>query len=291
MAPTLSPVHCLWLVLPLMAGCAGVPARVESYAPPVPARGIVIVVDGAGGYPTASRSITAAVEQARLPLCVRTFEWSFGRLRPLADVRDSEHSRCRGDELAGEVNRYRASYPGVGVSLIGFSAGSVVVLAAAERLPANALERIVLLAPAVSTEYNLRRALLSARGGMDVFTSQPRSLVARPGNRRRGDSGRHTRPGRRTGRVPAAGAVPERNRAGGPAAATSVGAGSGLDRQRGRARRQPRAGVSQGVCLAAAHTLSVASASMTLCRPEEAAMRKKTNRNLTLEQSIDTTRP
>jgi len=159
-------------VLPLMAGCAGVQARVESYAPPVPARGIVIVVDGAGGYPTASRSITAAVEQSRLPLYVRTFEWSLGRLRPLADVRDGEHSRCRGEVLAGEVNRYRTSYPGVGVSLIGFSAGSVVVLAAAERLPANALERIVLLAPAVSTDYDLRRALLSARAGMDVFTSQ-----------------------------------------------------------------------------------------------------------------------
>jgi pimeloyl-ACP methyl ester carboxylesterase len=172
MAPTLSRVRYLWLVLPLVSGCAGVPARVESYAPPVPARGIVIVADGAGGYPTASRSITAAAEQCRLPLFVRTFDWSNGRLRPLADMRDGEHSRCQAEVLACEVNRYRASYPGVPISLVGFSAGSVVVLGAAERLPANALERIVLLAPAVSTAYDLRRALLSARGGMDVFTSQ-----------------------------------------------------------------------------------------------------------------------
>jgi pimeloyl-ACP methyl ester carboxylesterase len=172
MAPTRLRARSLWLVLPLLAGCAGMPGRVECYSPPGPARGIVIVVDGAGGYPTAVRSITAAVEQSRLPLYVRSFEWSLGRLRPLADMRDGEHSRCRGEELAGEVNRYRASYPGVPVSLVGFSAGSVVVLTAAERLPVNALERVVLLAPAVSAGYDLRRALASARAGMDVFTSE-----------------------------------------------------------------------------------------------------------------------
>jgi hypothetical protein len=172
MAPTLSRARCLWLVLPLVSGCAGMSRRIECYSPPVPPRGIVLVLDGAGGYTTASSAVATAAEQARLPLYVRSFDWSLGRLRPLADMRDQEHSRCQGEALAAEVSRYHVSYPGIPVYLVGFSAGSVVVLTAAERMPVDSLERIVLLAPAVSAGYDIRRALASARGGMDVFTSQ-----------------------------------------------------------------------------------------------------------------------
>jgi hypothetical protein len=46
-----------------------------------------------------------------------------------------------------------------------------VVRAAAESLPPDSLDRIVLLAPAVSSCYDLRRALASARRGVDAFTS------------------------------------------------------------------------------------------------------------------------
>src|SRR5205807_2637254 len=46
-----------------------------------------------------------------------------------------------------------------------------VVLAAAEALPPDSVDRIVLLAPAVSSAYDLRPALACARGGVDVFYS------------------------------------------------------------------------------------------------------------------------
>jgi len=48
-----------------------------------------------------------------------------------------------------------------------------VALAAAERLPPDSLERIVLLAAGgVVRTYDLRRALVSARQGLDVFSSE-----------------------------------------------------------------------------------------------------------------------
>jgi pimeloyl-ACP methyl ester carboxylesterase len=156
----------------LLSGCAGLPSRVESRAPPCKASGIVFVADGAGGYQRASLSIAAVSDQLRLPLYVRSFDWTHGQGRGLADVTDVEYARCQGRLLAEEVCRFRAAYPGVPIYLVGFSAGSTVTLAAAERLPADALERIVLLAPAVSAGYDLRRALASARRGMDVFTSE-----------------------------------------------------------------------------------------------------------------------
>ena len=39
-------------------------------------------------------------------------------------------------------------------------------------MPPGSLERIVLLAPAVSNEYDLRPALRTSRQGIDVFTSR-----------------------------------------------------------------------------------------------------------------------
>jgi pimeloyl-ACP methyl ester carboxylesterase len=162
----------LFCLLPLLAGCAGVPVQVESRAPLESARGIVFVLGGAGSFPTAQRAVAQAADELHLPLHVRSFEWGHGLGRGLADEVDYENARLQGLRLAEEVCRYRQAYPSVPISLVGYSAGSAVVLAAAESLPVDSLERIVLLAPAVSSGYDLRCALRSARCGMDVFTSR-----------------------------------------------------------------------------------------------------------------------
>src|SRR5262249_10271481 len=60
-------------------------------------------------------------------------------------------------------------HPGCKVWFLSHSAGSQVVLAAAENLPPESVERIVLLAPSVSADYDLRQALACARRGIDVF--------------------------------------------------------------------------------------------------------------------------
>ncbi len=159
-----------WLLL-LLSGCAGMPAPVVSRASPCAARGIVLVVDGAGGYQNAPRSIAEMTDALHLPLHVRSFDWTHGRGRGVADVVDLGYSRCQAALLAEEISRYRGTFPGMPIYLVGFSAGCAVALQAAERLPPDTLERIVLLAPAVSANYDLRGALASARLGIDVFTS------------------------------------------------------------------------------------------------------------------------
>src|SRR5206468_13121931 len=47
-----------------------------------------------------------------------------------------------------------------------------VALEATRCLEPDSLERIILLAPAVSADYDLRPALVAARSGIDVFTSK-----------------------------------------------------------------------------------------------------------------------
>ena len=67
--------------------------------------------------------------------------------------------RARGRELAGLVLAQKQARPDMPVSLVGHSAGSFVVLVAAEQLPPDTLERIVLLSPSVSSGYDVRPAL------------------------------------------------------------------------------------------------------------------------------------
>src|SRR5205807_1552488 len=59
-----------------------------------------------------------------------------------------------------------------GVIFAVHSAGSAVCLAAAEALPPDSIERIILLSPSIASDYDLRPSLRSAREGIDVFCSR-----------------------------------------------------------------------------------------------------------------------
>jgi pimeloyl-ACP methyl ester carboxylesterase len=168
-------IPCL-LTMSLLAGCASVPARVEVGlpAPPEPsgAAGVVVCADGAGGFGGTTRALRTALAEQGSPLAVQCFEWSHGYGRVLADQMDCEHAQAEGRKLAQCVLAYRARCPGQPIYLVAHSAGSNVVLCAAGALPAGSVERIVLLAPAVSADYDLRPALRCARSGIDVFYSE-----------------------------------------------------------------------------------------------------------------------
>jgi pimeloyl-ACP methyl ester carboxylesterase len=77
----------------------------------------------------------------------------------------------KADELAAEVARIKREDPDRPVYLVGKSGGTGVVLLAAERLPPETLERIILLSSAVSPAYDLRPALRATRGEIVSFYS------------------------------------------------------------------------------------------------------------------------
>jgi pimeloyl-ACP methyl ester carboxylesterase len=170
MSAAYRPIGCLMLCL--LGGCATMPAPVVSRRMPVAPQGIVIVVDGAGGSQTAPQAVVEAVAEARLPLFVRSFEWTHDRRRGILDMTDVPYSRAQGQRLAGDIMWYRATYPRVPVYIVAHSAGSMVALSAVDWLPPDSVERMILLAPAVSAEYDLRRGLMASRQGVDVFCSE-----------------------------------------------------------------------------------------------------------------------
>jgi len=133
---------------------------------------VVYVADGSGDYRTTSAALGQAVRDTGAPLRIETFVWSHGYSRLLADHLDHANHIQEGQRLAALIVASRQTCPDHAVYLVGHSSGTAVVLAAAEASPPGSIERILLLAPAVSKEYDLRPALRSTRQGIDVFTSR-----------------------------------------------------------------------------------------------------------------------
>jgi pimeloyl-ACP methyl ester carboxylesterase len=134
-------------------------------------RGVVYVADGAGNFQAASTSLERTILEQGTPVCVERFEWSHGYGRILSDHLGLRHARAEGARLAAEVRAFNEQSPQTPVFLLGHSAGCEVVLAAAEALPPGSVEDVVLLAPAVSSHYDLRPALAASRRGVDSFYS------------------------------------------------------------------------------------------------------------------------
>jgi pimeloyl-ACP methyl ester carboxylesterase len=160
----------------LLAGCATAPIQTTTYKPPETPRGIILVADGAGGAPMASEAIAAAVEKTRQPLFVRSINWSHGPGWVVPDVTDIDHSECEAKRFARLIAAYRDRFPNTPIYLVGYSAGAQVVLEATRSLGPDSVERIVLLAPAVAADYDLRPALAAARQGVDSFSSERDSI-------------------------------------------------------------------------------------------------------------------
>lgn len=164
----------LAVALTLIAGCASSAVHVTagSCPPPVGVCGVIFCADGAGGWCGTTRALQEAVAREGKPLYVEMVPWSHGFRRVAADHFDQRNIDEQACRLAHRVRAWQTQYPGQPVYLVGHSAGSAVVLEAACKLGPNSLERIVLMAPSVSTDYDLRPALGAARKGIDAFISR-----------------------------------------------------------------------------------------------------------------------
>jgi hypothetical protein len=153
-------------------GCASARPQVLTFGCPDPKADVVFVADGSGDYRTASLSLGQAVNATAAPLRVETFVWSHGYGKMYEDHVDHDNHIYEGRRLACLVMSFKRRCPERAVYLVGHSSGAAVILAAAQAVPPDTIERIVLLAPAVSSEYDLRPSLRSCRCGLDVFTSR-----------------------------------------------------------------------------------------------------------------------
>src|SRR5262245_28132283 len=145
--------------------------------PPFCGIGIAFVANGSGGDADLTEGLNEALRGARLPFAVDTTVWTLG-LGAARDHVATERHVDAGALMAGKVACFRKAYPDRIVILIGHSAGTDVILRAAECLPENTVHRIILLAPSVSSCYDLRAALRSSRSGIDSYWSTEDGVLA-----------------------------------------------------------------------------------------------------------------
>jgi pimeloyl-ACP methyl ester carboxylesterase len=159
----------LWLVLLLLGG-AWMPTAARTAEEPLPP-GIVFVVGGVGGLDPLQTFAPWALPRAGVPHQIELFTWTHGKCRPLRDLQDVRYLLAQADRLVEKVREEQRRNPNRPIYLLGHSAGAGIALAAAEKLPAASIERIILLAPAVSPEYDLRGALRAVRREVVSFNS------------------------------------------------------------------------------------------------------------------------
>jgi pimeloyl-ACP methyl ester carboxylesterase len=134
--------------------------------------GLVIVVEGIGGLDLVGKSADVVFKHAALPHEVHHFNWTHGTGHYFRDLQDTQHVLKKADELAAFIKDYRARHPQRPIYIVAKSAGTGLVLFALAELPANSVERVILLSAAVSPTFDLRPALRATRREIVSFHSR-----------------------------------------------------------------------------------------------------------------------
>ncbi len=148
------------------------PAPVDAEeARPAP-RAWLLHLPGVGGERAIDHWLTDGLIEGGVDARVTIYDWTHGRfgMPALVDYRNNqEESRKIADMI---VARRRAD-PASPIHLTAHSGGAGLLVWALEKLPPDVVvESVLLLAPALSPEYDLSGALSHVRGKMHVFSSE-----------------------------------------------------------------------------------------------------------------------
>jgi len=122
-------------------------------------------------------AVGVGFSSAGLPHEVRPFRWSNGLGRWLRDLSDIRNIEAKSRALADEVLALKREDPLRPVWIISHSGGVGVAVRAAEMVPPETLERVVLLSAALSPTYDLRQALEGCRRGIVSYHSEHDRLI------------------------------------------------------------------------------------------------------------------
>jgi hypothetical protein len=145
--------------------------------------GFVLVADGVGGLDLCGIALRSVLRAQRLPYAILLFPWGHGMGRWHADLTDVVNRDTKAQLIAETIRRFKTVQPSDPVFMVAKSGGSGVVVKALELLDEQTVERVILLAPALSPGYDLARALRAVRREMVVFWSPLDVLVLGAGTR------------------------------------------------------------------------------------------------------------
>ncbi len=147
------------------------------------ARGLVLIADGVGGLDMLGTGLRFVAGAERLPYTVGVVSWGHGFGRWFADLTDAANRDRQAGLVAEAVRSFQSAQPDDPVFLVGKSGGTGVMVKALEELDEESVERVVLLAPALSPGYDLTPSLRAVRSDVVVFWSPYDVIILGAGTR------------------------------------------------------------------------------------------------------------
>ena len=157
---------------------AGV-ARAESVEP----RPFLLHINGIGGERLFDRTLVGALKQAGLEADCETHDWTHGDFG-LTALQAYDKHRAEAKKIANRLVERAKQFPTAPIYITAHSGGTGVAAYALEMLPEDVkIQSIFFLAPALSPEYDLSKALRHVTGSLYVFTSPYDSVVLDTGTK------------------------------------------------------------------------------------------------------------
>lgn len=137
-------------------------------------QGYTIILPGIEGTSMLNASVADGLVDGGWPGAIEVYDWTAGSvlLFPV-NLRNLDRNKQEAKIIADKISKYMDSYPHRPVHIIGHSGGGGVAVLALESLPTHRqITSAILLAPAISPDYNLCRALRRTEHGLWNFYSR-----------------------------------------------------------------------------------------------------------------------
>ena len=159
-------------LLMVLSGCA-LPVKLNSKQRLD--RGMVFVLPGIEGSSVYNRAIALGLSDGGVRSAIEVFDWT----TLVGNLAMYNRNLRKANELAQRIIDYQREYPGRPAHLIGHSGGGGIAVLTLEALtPRNRIDQAILLAPALSPEYDLTRALRRTRVGiLNLYSEKDVSLL------------------------------------------------------------------------------------------------------------------
>lgn len=114
---------------------------------------------------------------------LQVYDWT-GEVAGIAALRSYKHNQVEAQKVADYIADRAHKEPGLHITLTGHSGGTGIAVWALEKLPDDVkVDTVILLASALSPEYDLTRALSHVRGTCYAFCSENDVLVLNAGTK------------------------------------------------------------------------------------------------------------
>jgi pimeloyl-ACP methyl ester carboxylesterase len=135
--------------------------------------GLVVILPGIDGCTTVCDGVVRGLILGGLQAVIKVVDWRSFRVWSPIHLATHQRNQRRAKEIADSIRAFQHEYPGKPVHLIGHSAGAGMALFVMQHLTGVAnVQSVVLLAAAVSRQFDVERLVPSATNGIWNFWSR-----------------------------------------------------------------------------------------------------------------------